>query len=82
MRYSRYYTKRNRDGSRTVVRLGPAATLAIFFKEAFLGAICGGCFIIALKVRTIDAQEAIIWPLMVLFPLLAWMKRRAARRQP
>ena len=80
MRYSRVYTKRNRDGSRTVVRLGPAATLANTVKEVFLGAICGGCFIIALKVRTIDAQEAIIWPLIVLFPLLAWGKRRAARR--
>ena len=81
MRYSRYYTKKNRDGSRTVVRLGPAATLANMIKEVFLGAICGGCFIIALKVRTIGAQEAIIWPLMVLFPLLAWSKRRAARRR-
>jgi hypothetical protein len=81
MRYSRYYTEKNQDDSRTVVRLGPAATLAIMLKEVFLGAICGGCFIIALKVRTIDVQEAIIWPLMVLFPLLAWGKRRAARRR-
>jgi hypothetical protein len=75
------YSKRNRDGSRTVVRLGPAASVAMLVKEVFLGALTGGLFVIGAGVNSIGAQEAIIWPLMVLFPLLAWIGRRAAPKR-
>lgn len=81
VRYSRFYAKRNRDGSHTVVRYGPAAAVAMLGKEVFMGALTGGLFIIALGISTAGPQAAIIWPLMVLFPLLAWRKRRAAAKR-
>ena len=43
MRYSRYYTKKNPDGSRSVLRLGPASSVAAtgpvrIFLMCFVGA--------------------------------------------
>lgn len=43
MRYARYYTKRNRDGSRSVLRLGPVSGVAAtgagrIFLMCFVGA--------------------------------------------
>jgi hypothetical protein len=39
MRYSRYYTKRNFDGSRSVLRVGPATTAGMKLWHGLYGTI-------------------------------------------
>lgn len=81
MRYSRYYVKKNRDGSRTVVRLGPAATFARFFVDVFAGIFAGGLIIVGSGIQSQTARDWIIWSLGAGVPLLAWSGRRAAAKR-
>jgi hypothetical protein len=81
MRYSRYYTKKNRDGSRTVVRLGPAATFAHFFVDVFAGVFAGGLIIVGSGIQSQTARDWIIWSFGAGVPFLAWFGRRAAAKR-
>jgi hypothetical protein len=81
MRYSRVYSKSNRDGSRTVVRYGPAASFARLFVDAFCGVIAAGLIIVGSGIHSPLAQKWIVWCFLVGVPLLTWMDRRAARHR-
>jgi hypothetical protein len=81
MRYSRYYTKINRDGSRTVVRLGPAATFAHFFVDVFAGVFAGGLIIVGSGIQSQTARDWIIWSFGAGVPFLACFGRRAAAKR-
>jgi hypothetical protein len=81
VRYSRVYAKRNRDGSRTMVSYGPAASFARFFVDVFAGVFAGGLIIVGSGTQSQTARDAIIWSLGAGVPLLAWMGRRAGKRR-
>jgi hypothetical protein len=75
MRYRRYYTKRNRDGS-------PAATFAHFFVDLFAGVFAGGLIIVGSGIQSQTARDWIIWSLGAGVPLLAWWGRRGVANRP